>query len=248
MNKSRIDWPWKPLWTWNPISGCFHSCRKTYCYNTMKKDSVMNRYGIRYRYGNSFERTKDWKSRERNYPVVALKGEIYPYGFTPTFYSHRLDEPIKKKKPLNIFTVDVGDMFGDWVPKNWIDLILNTVKLCPQHTFLFLTKNPKRYAEFEFPENCWLGATITNKKDLVKMYSNSKAKLDFLSIEPLLDSFNGIIFTNWKLIIVGAQTGPGAVIPKREWIESIKHPHIYYKDSIRKLYPEFENETTKEQK
>jgi protein gp37 len=41
----------------------------------------------------------------------------------------------------------------------------------------------------------------------------------FISIEPLVDYFGDIVNTHW--IIIGAQTGPGAVPPKPEWVQSI---------------------------
>jgi len=44
--------------------------------------------------------------------------------------------------------------------------VLKVVKETPKATFLFLTKNPARYLEFNFPNNVILGATIeTNNKN-----------------------------------------------------------------------------------
>lgn len=249
MNKTKIDWPWKPLWTWNPISGCLHSCRKTYCYNTMKSSSVLNRYGIRYNACGDMVRTMDWRSRETGKIHEAMKGEIYPYGYDPTFYPHRLNEPQKKKKPCNIFVVDVGDLFGDWVPIYWIESVLNVVNKCPQHTFMFLTKNPRRYSdpEFEFPENCWLGCTVVSKinsgidKTYYCNFRNIRSNKTFISIEPILSDFIGVDMFGIDLIIIGAMTGKNAVVPKREWVDSIKHPNIYYKENLRKIFPDLKN-------
>ena len=65
------------------------------------------------------------------------------------------------------------DLFGDWVKGHQIRHIIYITTLYPQHRFLFLTKNPKRYREFEFPKNCWLGATIDcgGEKALNQSYS-----------------------------------------------------------------------------
>jgi len=38
-----------------------------------------------------------------------------------------------------------------------------------------------------------------------------------------------------SLVIVGAMTGQGAIKPKKEWIDSIKHPNIFYKNNIKKF-------------
>ena len=60
----------------------------------------------------------------------------------------------------------------------------------------------------------------------------------YLSIEPILGCFVGIkIPQKIEIVIVGAMTGPGAVVPKHEWIQSIKDniepDKIYWKKNIR---------------
>ena len=44
--------------------------------------------------------------------------------FNPTFHKDRLAGPYSLKKPSKIFTVSMGDMFGDWVPEKWIKEVL----------------------------------------------------------------------------------------------------------------------------
>lgn len=157
----------------------------------------------------------------------------------PQIFVERLDEPYKLKKPSKIFVGSMCDLFGDWIGDDWMEPIMSVVNNNPQHTFQFLTKNPKRYLEFDFPKNCWLGTTITNGKagwriiDLVR-----KNNYKFISFEPLLGRF-GKEMNNWlkgiDLVIVGAMTGRGAIKPKKEWIDSIKHPNIFYKENIKKF-------------
>jgi len=99
--------------SWNPVTGCLHECRKTYCYNTMKSTAVLNMFGAkrmtnRYGFLNSaedpkYEYVKDWRSVDDGELHYALKGEVYPYGYSPTYYPHRLDDPRKVKKPCGIF-------------------------------------------------------------------------------------------------------------------------------------------------
>jgi len=62
---------------------------------------------------------------------------------------------------------DMGDMWGEWVPKEWIKKVLETLRTKTETSFLFLTKNPKRYHEFmgEFTENMVLGATIETNRE-----------------------------------------------------------------------------------
>ena len=157
--------------------------------------------------------------------------------FNPTFHATRLMQPKQQKKPSKIFVCSMADLFGNWVPRLWIDLVLETVKQCPQHTFQFLTKNPKRYHEFKFPANCWLGVTIDkpnqHKINLLKMNRGYK----FISFEPLLGDMSKLDLSGIDLCIIGRDTSPGAELPKREWIDSIKHnpKNIFLKNNIRNL-------------
>jgi len=150
-------------------------------------------------------------------------GVAFPHGFAPTFYHNRIDEPKKIKSPSRIFTVSMGDLFGAWVPMDWKMKVLKTVENCPQHIFLFLTKNPTGYLGLAFPDNAWIGMTVTKLEHLqVINMDGLAAKTKFVSIEPLLSGpkkpieFRGI---DW--IIIGAQTGPGAVKPRPEWVQEI---------------------------
>ena len=207
MQKSAIDWPWKPLYTFNPVVGCKHGC--SYCYAKKINDRF----------------------------------KIIPKWEEPKYIFKRQCEPMGRKKPTNIFVGSMCDLLGDWVPKRWIEAVIDQTVACPQHTFFFLTKNPKRYHEFKFPNNCWLGATLTGEQNGVVWPNNLKndhlstmyllSNKTFLSIEPILGNFCGHRFDFIDTIIVGAQTGPGAKPPKREWIESIRHPNIYYKNNIK---------------
>jgi protein gp37 len=152
----------------------------------------------------------------------------YPYGFTPTFHRYRLDEPARKTKGQKIFVVSMGDLFGDWVPSEWIEEVFKACENAPQHTFMFLTKNPKRYKALALAdklptyENFWYGTTTTTP-DVPFFYSTKHNT--FVSIEPLLANFPAIgneemnVVCKW--FIVGAQTGPGAVPPKPEWVQNI---------------------------
>lgn len=221
MNKTSIEWC---DYTWNPVTGCFHVCRNIYCYNTMKSTSPLNRFGARY-IGTDGQVCveKSWRKRETGkVHVVKNAKEIYGYGFDPTFYPHRLNEPLKIKQPSKIFVVDTGDLFGSWVPIHWVEQIIDVVKQCDRHIFMFLTKNPKRYQEFDFPGNCWLGSSVNNNKDCgnVEMLKQVTAKIKYLSIEPLL----GPVTCNLKgiqWIIIGAQTGKNPLNPERGWVDGL---------------------------
>jgi len=165
---------------------------------------------------------KNWRLRENDKANLALPGEIYPYGYSPTYYHKRLLEPTTCKTPERIFAVDTGDLFGNFIPAGWIDEVLGVANRCHWHTFLFLTKNPKRMCDFTFSDNCWTGTTINSDKDKARVdaLKTVNATVRYLSIEPLLGpvtfDLSGI---NW--IIIGAQTGPNPLAPETTWVEQI---------------------------
>lgn len=55
---------------------------------------------------------------------------------------------LKRRKPTTFFLADMTDWMGSWVPDEFIDKILATVALCPQHTFQLLTKRAGRMAKY----------------------------------------------------------------------------------------------------
>jgi protein gp37 len=95
-----------------------------------------------------------------------------------------LDSIAKIKKPSRIFVCSTHDLFGEWIPDKWIFDIITKIQSY-DHTFLLLTKNPKRYADFTFRKNFWLGQTVVKKEDYVKIPNDN---LKFVSFEPLLDN------------------------------------------------------------
>lgn len=146
--------------------------------------------------------------------------------FKPTFHRVKLWDTFPKK-PSRIFVSSMGDLFAECVPTEWIDRVLDVVRINYKHTFIFLTKNPKRYSEFDFPENAWIGYSTTGP-----LYHRWDIRhtdnVRFVSMEPLggplsisLNGYAQAIDFDW--IIVGKETGnrKGKLIPKHEWIEEI---------------------------
>jgi len=211
MNRSKIEWC---DYTWNPVTGCWGpqgTAEKanwcSYCYALR----VAQRF-------SPFEKTG----------YVQLKNQgINNDPFQPLFWPDRLDQPAKVKKPSKVFVCSMADLFGDWVPSEWILDVLAVVRACPQHTFQFLTKNPKRLSLWNgtWPSNCWVGTTVTNQADAderVPWLNRADASIKFISHEPLLGPItNGLIFYPVHWAIIGAQTGPGAVKPKLEWVRTL---------------------------
>jgi len=222
MNKTKIEWCDS---SWNPVTGCLHGCE--YCYAR----------GIAQRFGGSTETCPNDGLHELVYPFYADTSGIkdgasrlrpYPWMFDPTLHRYRLDEPQSIEKPRTIFVCSMADIFGEWVPEYWIKAVFDACAAAPQHRYLFLTKNPKRYIELAkmglLPEreNMWYGSTSTTPDD-VFWWSNSHNA--FVSVEPILAPFNSHPAEQVKVdwIIIGAETGKrkGKVTPKREWIDDL---------------------------
>jgi len=192
MNRTRIEWT---DYSWNPITGCLHDC--WYCY--AKK--------LFTRFHRSFE---------------------------PTFHPERLDEPFhldmrnKRTRHIRVFVCSVADLFAPWTKPEWRDRVLEVV-MNPGLRFIdfqLLTKNPENVPdsimETEFPENVWIGATITGRNDqhldTYMKYINCGVR--FLSFEPLLGEVNCTL-ENIDWIIIGKLTGSRKIPLQKEWVQSL---------------------------
>ena len=114
-----------------------------------------------------------------------------------------LQEIDKIKNPSRIFVCSTNDLFGEWISDRWIFDIMTSLHKYPQHTFLLLTKNPKRYNDFTFRNNFWLGQTIVKKEDWAQIALPNKK---FISFEPLLDNDIGNYYFPADWFIIGGLT------------------------------------------
>lgn len=62
--------------------------------------------------------------------------------------TEHLDWPLMWKKPRRIFVSNMGDLFHQDVPNEFIDLVFAVMALCPQHTFQVLTKRPELMRDY----------------------------------------------------------------------------------------------------
>lgn len=254
-NKTKIDWADA---TWNPVTGCLHGCEYCYARRIAKRFGGSRAYERWFCAHDPFDcgRCNECNS-VLDKPVQAANGKIdpYPYRFLPTFHRYKLDEPQKWKKPRNIFVCSMADLFGEWVPDEWIDEVVYSTQQAKQHRYLFLTKNPSRYGDwldrFEHNEikklskvyvinNLWFGASASSNEEL-EMANRSRAI--WLSIEPIReriktdeDQFmefrygDGVEQKRWEWVIIGAETGNSKrkVIPQKAWIDEIMDICRYY--------------------
>ena len=216
MNQTKIDWADA---TWNPVTGCRHGC--TYCYAR----GIARRFGGWDVCGPAELIGSGLAVMDEPMKRIQKNGRMtkaaFPFYFDPTFHRYRLDNPARKEKPCNIFVCSMADLFGRWVPTSWITQVMDACLVAPQHNYLFLTKNPERYAELDklaiLPRkgNFWYGTTVTTENES-HFFSNKHNT--FVSVEPMYGPVDGHLLTDW--VIVGAETGhrPGKKLPKREWV------------------------------
>ena len=59
-----------------------------------------------------------------------------------------LQKVLRRRKPTTYFWCDMTDLFGEWVPDEWIDRCAAVCALTPQHRHLWLTKRAKRMRKY----------------------------------------------------------------------------------------------------
>lgn len=247
MNKSKIEWCDH---TWNPITGCRHNCSYCYARRMTARFAGDVRLNLMAKKDYSIEPAADNSDNVfvLEEPMLNETGNtlVYPFGFEPTYHKYRMDYPEKLKMGNNIFVGAMADIFGKWVPDEWIRDVMETCLDNPIHNYLFLTKNPERYTEVGVPaglENMWYGTTITCDADADRFNYLPAGCNTFVSIEPLMEdivSKHNVMFRQVDWIIIGAETGrnKNKIVPELQWIKDIvvkadyNSVPVFMKDSL----------------
>lgn len=195
-------------WSWNPVTGCLHGC--DYCY------------------------AREIATGER------FKS-AYPAGFTPLFHHERLDAPANTTIPAvhrddpawrRVFVCSMADLYGRWVPDEWIQQVHASMLGSRQWEYLLLTKFPARYVGLDLPQTAWLGTSVDEQKR-VRIAENAFREINdvsvkWLSLEPLREPLEFTDLSMFDWVVIGAQTEtrqPGKVVPAFappfEWVARI---------------------------
>lgn len=249
-NKTKIDWCDS---TWNPISGCLYGCKYCYARGIAKRFGTLHKCDILPEdEGLTFAPDTPETFCVLDKPVRSAAGRIEPYpaDFLPTFHRYKLNE-YETKERRNIFVCSMADMFGDWVPEEWIKEVFEACKAAPQHNYIFLTKNPARYLKLErsgimpHNDNMWFGTSVTNPNMWYAWFGGDRKFHWFLSIEPLLADMGKTGMESVpEWVIIGAETGnrKEKVVPEKSWVDNIvsqckeRNIPVFMKDSLRGLY------------
>ena len=118
MANTKIEWATK---VWNPVTGCTPiSSGCANCYAKRMANRLKGRHG--YDAADPFKVT------------------IHP--------EEKFLEPLKWRKPSNVFVCSMGDLFHKDVPTLEIDKVFAIAAISPKHNFMFLTKRPDRMAAY----------------------------------------------------------------------------------------------------
>lgn len=198
MTKSRIEWTEE---TWNPITGCSKisaGCKNCYA-------EVMSRR------------------------LSAMGVKKYKAGFKVTIHPESLEAPFHWIKPRKVFVNSMSDIFHEDVPSEFILKIFSVMNAASTHVFQVLTKRPERLSELAsqitWSSNIWMGVTVENAevKGRITLLKNCKAKVKFLSIEPLIGPVGPLDLKHIHWVIVGGESGPGSRHMEERWVEDIFH-------------------------
>ena len=202
-DNSKIEWTDA---TWNPVRGC--SKVSPGCANC---------------YAETFA------ERFRGVP-----GHPYENGFDLRLVPEKLAEPLRWKTPKMVFVNSMSDLFQEDVPDDYIMSVVRVMQLANWHTFQVLTKRSVRMRDMLKTKlrfactlpHIWWGVSVENRKHGLQRIDHllaSRAKVRFLSIEPLLEGLGKLRLSGINWVIVGGESGAGARPMKKSWVLSIRN-------------------------
>lgn len=209
MAESKIEWTDA---TWNPVAGCSQaSAGCTNCY-AMQMARRLEAMGVDKYEGltrKSGKRTL-WR------------------GIVRQDYAS-LDIPYHWKTPRKIFVNSMSDLFHAKVSDKFILAVWKVMRETPHHHYQILTKRPERMKHAldnlisDVLPNVWLGTSVEdiNVIERIDYLRNVRAKIRFISFEPLIGSVGVVDLTGIHWAIVGGESGASARPIKEEWIDEI---------------------------
>lgn len=186
--------------TWNPVRGC-----------TKISPGCKNCYA------------ETFAERFRGVP-----GHPFEQGFDLRLVPAALDLPLKWRRGRFVFVNSMSDLFHERVPEHYIDQVFEVIEGAPQHQFQILTKRAERLAKYcggrDLPFNAWLGVSVESAKYVwrVDLLREVKARIRFLSVEPLLGPVGQLDLMGVHWVIVGGESGWHARPLDPGWVREIR--------------------------
>ncbi|OJJ16711.1 hypothetical protein BKI52_32920 [marine bacterium AO1-C] len=197
MAQSNIEWT---EMTWNPTTGC---------------DKVSQ--GCKFCYAEIMSKR-----------LQAMGVEKYKDNFEVREHIDELKTPYTWKKSKMVFVNSMSDLFHKNISLNFIQKVFKVMNENPQHTFQVLTKRAERLAELsdqlKWSHNVWMGVSVENQKVInrIKWLRQTKARVKFLSLEPLLGPLPNLDLEDIDWVIVGGESGHTPRPMDVDWVLDIQ--------------------------
>ena len=97
------------------------------------------------------------------------------------------------------------------------------------HEYQVLTKRSERLLQLDpildWPKHVWMGVSVENRRFVHRIddLRQTRARVKFLSLEPLLDSLPALNLERIDWVIVGGESGPGARPMRAPWVADIRN-------------------------
>jgi protein gp37 len=158
----------------------------------------------------------------------------YSNGFELTLHPFELQAPFKWEKSKKVFVNSMSDLFHPDVPDQFIQKVFDVMNNTPRHTYQILSKRSERLLEIShnlnWTENIWIGVSVEDERvtHRIKDLSKIKARVKFLSCEPLIGRIKSLNLKNIDWVIVGGESGFNARPLNIEWVMEIKQACIKF--------------------
>lgn len=207
-NNSSIEWTEA---TWNPVVGC-----------TIVSPGCTNCYAMR------MARRLEAMGQPKYAGTTRISGGRPKWNGTIRIDENSLGLPATWKTGRMIFVNSMSDLFHEDVPLAFTRRVFETMVSTPQHTYQILTKRAEILEEVSsrltWPENVWMGVSVENADYAwrINHLRLTKAKVKFLSLEPLLGPLKDMDLRDIDWVIAGGESGPGARPMDADWARSIR--------------------------
>lgn len=197
MANSSIEWT---EMTWNPTTGC-------------NKIST----GCKFCYAEIMSRR-----------LKAMGQEKYKDGFKVRIHEDQLNIPYTWKHAKIVFVNSMSDLFHKDIPLDFIKKVFAVMNKNPQHVFQVLTKRAERllevHKELKWSHNIWMGVSVENDKmtSRIDFLRKTRAKVKFLSLEPLIGPLPDLNLKKIDWVIVGGESGHRPRPMKPDWVLDIQ--------------------------
>ena len=123
----------------------------------------------------------------------------------------------------------MSDLFHEDISDEFILKVFEVMRNT-EHVYQILTKRGERLLEFDkkvlkgkWPHNVWMGVSVEDSRvvDRIDQLRKTKARVKFLSCEPLIGALPKMNLNKIDWVIVGGESGPGARKMDEEWVFDI---------------------------